>query len=77
MTDSATTLAAAARKALRAATKTAGDVLQGLMVSVRVSRASMCTAIDVRVTGVNSSELVRSEEEQRDGAGCWTVLGAV
>jgi len=51
-------LSATIRKAVRAATKTTGDPLHGLTVSVRTGTASLMQSVDVRVTaGITEADV--------------------
>lgn len=65
-------VAAAARTAIRTATRTAGDPLHGLTVSVRTRYASQMSAVDVVVTdGVTDEDLHLPRDERTSGT-FWT-----
>lgn len=65
-------VAAATRTAIRTATRTAGDPLHGLTVSVRTRYASQMSAVDVVVTGgVTDEDLHRPRDERAPGK-VWT-----
>ena len=63
-------LAAQVRTAIRTATRTPGDALDGLAVSVRYSTASMCQTITIRVTGIDVTDLYVTTEHPQRG---WTA----
>lgn len=65
----AKTLAADIRKAVRAATKTAGDPLHGLRISVRKDEASLMSAVDITVLDLPDAELIVPEDDREPGHG--------
>lgn len=68
----ANTLAPQIRKAVRAATKTEGDALFGLTVSVKQPRGSMVTGVDLSVH-IDQAEVRNPEDE--NGYTTWTARG--
>lgn len=65
-------VAAAARTAIRKATRTAGDPLHGLTVSVRTRYASQMSAVDVIVTGGVTDEDLHLPLDERAPGRFWT-----
>jgi hypothetical protein len=65
-------VAAATRTAIRTATRTAGDPLHGLTVSVRTRYASQMSAVDVVVTGGVTDEDLHLPRDERAPGKFWT-----